>query len=90
MPEYTRVDPLASFAAYCCLCTVRRPVDKEGMCSTHYAQFGSKAWKAGAAAPPQKKVRAFSLQLLYKDPRVESLAAAEEADAKQKEGADAA
>jgi hypothetical protein len=63
MGEYTSVDTFASFGATCCLCTFPRPVHKEGMCASHYAEFGGKAWKGAAA----KKPRGFSLTPLHKD-----------------------
>jgi hypothetical protein len=59
MPEYTKVDPFASFATTCCLCTDPRPVHRDGMC----AEFGGKAWTAPTRP---KKVRAFSLTPLHK------------------------
>lgn len=64
MPEYTRVDPLSRFATNCCLCTHSRPVHKDGMCVSHYAEFGGKAWKEVGAT---KKGRGFSLTPLHKD-----------------------
>lgn len=89
MPEFTKTNPLASFATTCCLCVYPVPVDKEGMCTKHYAEFGSKAWKQArksAAAPKEdeteratekkpRKVRAFRLAPLHKPPPVPAVPA---------------
>ena len=64
MPEFDRHSPHASFAANCFLCTCPRPVHKDGLCTTHYAEFGP-SWKEVGA--PKKKGRGFSLTPLHKD-----------------------
>jgi hypothetical protein len=64
MPESTPHDPLSRFGVNCCLCIHPRPVHKDGMCVSHYAEFGSKAWKEGGAT---KKGIGFRLTPLHKD-----------------------